>query len=608
MINKTQLKRLLLALLMLTLLISPSLFAKKSRAINLKGFVGFVDNMRQEWKIPGCAIAIVKDGKIVFAKGFGYRDAEKKLAATEDTLFAIGSCTKAFTSTLLGILVDEGKLDWNTPVREYLPDFRLQDEVATRIMTPLDLLTHRSGLPRHDLLWYGSGISREEIYKRLRYLEPTATLREKFQYNNLMYMTAGYMAGKIAGTTWEKLLKTKLIEPLAMKTTNLSVEDSQKTGNFSLPYGTTGKGKDKKVIAIPFRNIDNVGPAGSINSCVTEMANWLMMNLDKGKFGGKQIISGANLEIIHTPQIVSGYPLSKREEFLYSSYALGWGITSYRGHPVVSHSGGIDGFISFTAFLPRDNAGVVILTNCHDGGTNFCNVVSRNVFDRVTGKSLLPWAKRFRERAEKDKKEEAESAKKMAKERVEGTSLSHKITAYTGEFEHPAYGLLTISLDETGGKLKAKLNDLDLKIEHYHYDIFDIFQEIIDDEKFKAFFLTDVKGNIGSVSIALQPGVKDIVFTRMPEKKMREKKFLQQFVGTYDLQGMEAVVTLKGNHTLVLTVTGQPPYELEPYKDTSFNIKNLQGFAIKFLLDAAGKVTALEARQPNGIFPAKKIK
>ncbi len=521
MIKGKHLETILIVLLVL-LLISSSLYGNK-KAVYLKGLANFIENMRQEWSVPGCAVAVVKDGKIVFAKGFGYRDVEKKLPVTEHTLFPICSCTKAFTATLLGILVDEGKLVWNKPVREYLPGFQLQDEAVTRLITTIDLLTHRTGLPRHDLLYYGSGLSREEIYHRLRFLEPSASFREKYQYNNLMYMTAGYMAGKIVGTSWEKLVKEKLIDPLEMKTTNCSLEVLKKSDNFSLPYESRGKGDDKKIIEVPFRDLENNGPAGSINSCVTEMANWLIMNLNKGKFGEKRIISEANLEIVHTPKIVLGYPLSAIDLYMYNSYALGWNTFSYRGQPVLSHDGSIDGFFCYMAFLPRDNAGVVILTNRYDNGGTLCSGISRTVYDRVTGKSLLPWAKRIKDRVEANRKRQEGHSKKTKLERVEGTSLSHKITCYTGEFEHPGYGLLTIKLDETGEKLQGKLNEINFKLEHFHYDIFDLILLIRDGIRFKAFFHTDEKGKIGSVSIPLQTGVKEILFTRVERKKVEPR-------------------------------------------------------------------------------------
>jgi CubicO group peptidase (beta-lactamase class C family) len=281
-----------------------SVWASKKN-IEFKGFDKFVNKQMDEWKVPGLAICILKDGKLIFSEGFGFRDIEKELPVTSNTLFAIGSCTKAFTATAMGILVDEGKLDWDTPVQTYLPQFRLDDTFASERMTPRDLVCHRSGLPRHDMVWYNSEASREELLNRLQYLKPSKDFRTTYQYQNLMFLTAGYMVGKITGTGWEKFIRTRLFDPLGMTDSNLSVELSKNSSDFAFPYIK----KNGASIKIPFRNIDTMGPAGSINSSVTDMANWLLLNLSKGKIGDQQIISENSLLEIHSPQMISSNKL-----------------------------------------------------------------------------------------------------------------------------------------------------------------------------------------------------------------------------------------------------------------------------------------------------------
>ncbi|HZM85412.1 MAG TPA: serine hydrolase domain-containing protein, partial [Blastocatellia bacterium] len=366
----------LASLLMVCLLVAAPLQAQNGPA-NLNGLDGFVEQVMKDWHVPGLAVAIVKDGKVVYAKGFGYRDVKKGLKVSPDTLFAIGSCSKAFTATSLAILSGEGKLDWDKSVRDYLPDFRLQDAYATAQLRPRDLVTHQSGLPRHDLVWYGSTLSRKEIYDRLRYLEPSRPLHARYQYNNLMFMTAGVLIERISGSTWEEFVRRRLLDPLGMKTSNFSVNDSQKTSDFSLPY----QEENGQVKEIPFRNIDAIGPAGSINSSVNEMTRWLFLQLGKGKFDGRQIIPEKNLAETHTPQIVAGGDL-KYDESFYSSYAMGWAVTSYRGHPALAHSGGIDGFTSAVRFLPKDQLGVVVLTNSSSPASG---LIASNAVDRMLG-------------------------------------------------------------------------------------------------------------------------------------------------------------------------------------------------------------------------------
>jgi len=296
--------------------------------------------------------------------------------------------------------------------------------------------------------------------------------------------------------------------------------------------------------------------------------------------------------------------LSKRDELFYSTYGMGWGITAYRGHPVLSHGGGIDGFISNISFLPRDKAGVVVLTNSDKGGGSLCTVIRYNVYDRILRMKQIPWSKRIKERVEKAKKEQEEAKKKKKESRILNTKPSHKLEDYTGKYENPGYGILTIKKE--GDQLTATFNGLEFKGQHFHYDIFEFTSDFFDEEKQKVAFHTDVKGSINKVSIPFQIGVKDIEFVRMPEKKMKEKEFLKKFVGEYDLHGVTAAVTIKGENTLMLTVPGQPPYELVPYKGTEFTIKKLKEFSIKFIMDESGTVTGLESHQPNGVFTAKK--
>jgi len=584
-------------LIIFSLLIYTPLAAKKSpKKVNLKGLDKFITKTMEEWKVPGLGISIVKDGNVVFSQGFGFRNIKQSLPVTPKTLFAIGSCTKAFTALTMGILVDEGKLDWNKPVREYLPSFKLKDPFATEKMTPRDLVCHRSGLPRHDAMWYNSSATRKELFDRLQYLEPSRDFRTTYQYQNLMFMTAGYMVGKITGMDWERFVRNRIFVPLGMNNSNFSVNDSQKASDFALPYME----KDDKIIEIPFRNIDTVGPAGSINSNVTDMASWLYLNLHKGKFGEKQIISEASLKEIHSPQMISSKSY-KYDETFYSTYGMGWGITAYRGHLKLQHGGGIDGFTALVTFMPRDNIGIVILTN--RSGTPLPSIVANNVYDRLIGLNQIDWNKRIREEVEKAKEEAEKAKKEKDKDRKLNTKPSHSLEDYAGDYEHPGYGVL--SVNKEGDQLKAEYNSIPFTLTHYHYDIFEFHNEFLDITT-KVSFFTDLKGNIGSLAVQLEPAVKEIVFTRMPEKAMMEKSFLEKFEGEYVLGEVTVTVSLKGEKTLFLSVPGQPEYELIPYKGTEFNLKNLVGFSIEFVMDKSGVVTEAKVTQPNGVFTARK--
>jgi CubicO group peptidase (beta-lactamase class C family) len=584
-------------LIVLFVLISTSFSGEeKTQKANLNGFDKFVTKTMEEWKVPGLGISIVKDGKVIFSKGFGFRDVKKGLKVTPKTLFAIGSCSKAFTAVTMGILVDEGKLDWDKPVREYLTSFKLKDPFATEGMTPRDLVCHRSGLPRHDGMWYGSSATRKELFDRLQYLEPSKDFRTTFQYQNLMFMTAGYMVGKVAGTTWEKFVQDRIFGPLGMNDSNFSVEDSKKALDFALPYME----KDDKVIEIPFRNIDTVGPAGSINSNVIDMADWLLLNLSKGKFGEKQIISEESLNEIHSPQMISSKSY-KYDESFYSTYGMGWGITAYRGHLMVSHGGGIDGFTAGVTFMPRDNIGMVIFTNM--SGTPLPSIVAYNALDRLLELDQIPWNKRIKDQRDKANEEAEKAKKEKDKDRKLNTKPSHPLGDYAGDYEHPGYGVLAIKKE--GDRLKGAFNSISFEVKHYHYDIFEMSNEFLDMTE-KVSFFTDNKGNISSFSVQLEDSVEAIVFTKMPEKKMKERSFLEKFVGEYLLGELTVTISLRGDNKLVLFVPGQPKYELVPYKGTEFNLKNLAGYSVEFVVNEAGKVTEVKVIQPNGVFTAKK--
>lgn len=479
----------------------------------LQGFDAFATSVMAEWKVPGLAIAVVQDGRIVYARGFGYRDLDKKLPVTPHTIFGIGSCSKAFTATTMGILVEAGKLEWDKPVREYLPTFRLSDEVATDRVTPRDLMTHRTGLPRHDNVWIRSELTRRQMFDALHTLEFSLDIRQTYQYNNLMVMTAGYLVGTIAGTTWEDFARARILVPLGLTETNFSTDDSQKAADFSRSY-TLVKGQ---VEEFPFYNADALGPAGSINSTILDMASWILLNLNKGKYGEKlekQIISELRLAQVHAPQVVVPDDL-KYPELYYPTYGMGWRMNAYRGRPLVSHGGAIMGFSASVAFLPNDKLGVVILNNLEDAPVN--STLFYDVFDRLLGLPSVDWAQRVRDDEARSRAESVKRAKERDADRQPGTKPSHDLAAYAGIYEHPAYGRIAVTLD-AGGQPGADYHQRAFVFEHFHFDMFKMKNDWMD-ASYKVTFGMDAKGNIATLSVPFEPTVKDIVFVRKPPAK-----------------------------------------------------------------------------------------
>ncbi len=567
-------------------------------AENLSELDAFIDTTMVTWQVPGLAIAIIRGDEVIMSRGFGLRNVDDSLPVTESTLFAIGSSTKAFTTMAMGMLVYDGLLDWDEQVRTYLPTFKLYDAFASQLMTPRDLVTHRSGLPRHDFMWYGSSRTRLELFDRLRYLRPNMGFRVKFQYQNLMFMTAGYLLGQLTGSTWEDVVLTRIFQPLGMSNSNFSVDESQRSADFALPY----RRDDEQLALMPFRNITTMGPAGSINSCVADMAKWVRLHIDGGKVGEVQLVSEATVAEMHTPQMA----ISKPKEFterLHTSYGLGWFIESYRGHGRVYHGGNIDGFSALVSLLPRDELGMVVLTNLND--TPLPGIISLYAADMLLGLDPVDFHGRARARFEA-----AQKARGMRDETKEArrtdTKPAHSLEEYVGEYEHPAYGVIRIGRD--GEKLRIKYNFLDSQLEHWHYEVFRATVEEMGDEKVKFRFLTNTRGDVDRISTLLESLIDEIVFERRAPATMSDPEFLARFVGEYDLLGQVVRVEDKDDSTLVAIIPGQPTYDLKPYRGTEYNLKGLTGFSVEFVIDGKDKVVEANFIQPNGIFTAVKIK
>ncbi|MCY7789754.1 serine hydrolase [Bacillus haynesii] len=561
----------------------------------LKGFRAFTLEKMNEWNVPGAAVAVIKEDEIIMAEGFGFRDKERKLKVNPETVFAIGSASKAFTTAAMAVLADEGKMEWDKPVREYLPEFKMHDPVATERMTPRDLACHRSGLPRHEMMWYNSSFSREELFRRVRYLEPNLDFRSKWQYQNLMYMTAGYLAGRIAGTTWEDLVYERLFKPLHMTSSSFSVEDMQKLSDFAFPY----QEKNGTVEKIPFRNIDVIGPAGSINSNAVDMANWVLLQLGSGKFSG--ILSEGSLHELHTP-CISCDSIIKAKELPVCSYGLGWFVEPYRGRHMIHHGGNIDGFSSLVAFMPYEKIGLVILTNMN--GSFLPNVLAYNIFDRLLGLEEIDWSGRLKGETEKIMKAALGVDRTADLTKIEGTTPSHALKDYTGVYENPGYGEIRIELKD--GILQALFNSFVMPLKHYHYNIFEMKMPLTE-MAMLASFDTDIHGHISRLSIPFEmaEGAREIEFVRKPEQQLYDPEFLASLTGEYALEdGTDVVVSLRNNRTLWVSLPGQPDYELEPYRELTFQIKNLPGFSVRFEAGDSGQVTGLRFIQPNGEFPA----
>ena len=584
----------------LVLLCSLSLSAQTKPAARpaadpLAGFDQFVAKVLKDWKVRGVGIGVINDGKVVFVKGFGVRDEAKNLPVTAKTVMPIGSITKSFTVAGVAALVDQGKVEWDKPVREYLPEFRLYDETATGHVTPRDLVTHRTGLPRHDIMWYGNeNWTRKDIVARLRYLEPSKDLRERFQYNNLMFMTAGYMTGVLAGSSWEDAVRGLIFQPLNMARTSFTIADMQKTDDYALGYQEGKQGVERIVKLIPFRPIDEAGPAGSINASAEDLTNYVLMLVNGGKFGERQVLSAANVAEVTTPQMVMPTPV-RWPEVGHTQYGMGWFITTYRGQKMVNHGGNIDGFSALAAFIPGKKIGVVALANMD--GTAVPQIVAYNLFDRLLGMDAVDWNGRFLDFREKGRASEESAEKGGFTRKRENTKPAHALEEYAGAFEHPGYGDLNFVRD--GGGFKVTYGRLTSPMRHFHYETFEVPANEFDPlELMKFTFITDVSGDVSAVQAPFQPDVKPIVFTRKAARLSREQ--LQAIAGAYELGPNTILISVQKDDTLVMAIPGQPQYELVAVRGTLFNVKQLPGFSVEF------KGDQIIFYQPNGTFAGKR--
>jgi len=600
---------------LLLLIISSFLFAQKKEIKPTDPFAGLdtvLQKVLKDRKAVGFAVAVVKKDKIIYSKGFGYRDYEKQLPVTTNTLFAIGSCTKAFTASLLGLLNKDGKLDLDKPAREYLPELKFFKDEMNNSITVRDMMCHRTGLPRHDYSWYlFNTASRDSLLKRIQYQEPTAPVRQAWQYNNFMFLAQGMISEKLMGKSWEQNVKEKIFTPLGMSSSNFSIHDLAKMSDASLGYVIF---KDSIIKKTDYYDINAMGPAGSINSNVNEMANWVITWVNGGKFNGKEILPSNYVTQAMSSQMVVGAALPDKEvpDAFLSNYGFGWFLSSYRGHYRVEHGGNIDGFSASSSFFPSDSIGIIVLTN--QNGSAVPGIVRNTIADKIFGLNKIDWNKRTNDAQAKAKAAAKEAEKKTTSNKKQGTKPSHKLNDYEGLFNNPGYG--TIEIYTKNDSLFFRSRNGDAFLRHYHYDFFELFPidkkdgvDTTGPAQLNIQYHMNAAGDIDMMSLPIQPGLKDIEFNRIPKPKEIAKADLEKFVGEYELRpNVFAKFYIKGEKTLYAFIEGQPEYELVPVEKNKFELKILKGYSVLFDENEKGEITACSFIQPNGTLKAPRKK
>jgi CubicO group peptidase (beta-lactamase class C family) len=550
-----------------------------------------------EWKIPGLAIAVVQNGGVALLKAYGLRDVEAQLPITIDTHFMICSITKSFTATGLALLVDERRLDWKKPVRDYIPEFRLHDAVATDRVTVRDLLCHHSGLPRHDWIHLPGDFSPAQMLAAMRYLEPSDDIRSTFQYQNLGYLVAGMVAERISGQSWTQFTRTRLTDKLRM-TVTFTAEELAATPDAAVPYSMDGDTRLRAKL-YPIRTI----PAGGINTSIKSLANWLLFHLDKGEFDGKRLLSTGLIRDLHAPRVHIG--ASEFSEIGDAHYGFGFGAQTYRGERVVVHSGGWIGWATLMTMLPDRGVGVAVFTN--RVGSPVPDILAYHVFDRACGKEPVPWLERHRERRRKAIAQQDADRQAHKSVRRPNTQPSHELSEYAGDYDHPGYGRMSIT--HADNKLQWAYRGMSAPLAHRHYDTFELPEapERLLPDRLVISFSADREGNITSLSTPLEPFVKDIIFTRMPSGDCVDAGFRKECVGRFMRPALTIVADQDEDGQLMLTVGSQPTYKLIPYQGRTFVIAELAGFRVEFRRGADGTVNEIIFHQPNGTFPAQRV-
>jgi CubicO group peptidase (beta-lactamase class C family) len=570
-------------------------FAQKDEMLaKLNGLDEYMAKTLKDWNVPGACIGIVKNNKLVFAKGYGYRDYGKKLPVTPNTLYQIASNTKLFTTVAMGMLVQDGKIEWDKPIRDFVPSIKFYNNELENTITIHDMLSHRTGVSRHDLIWYKSDFTRKQLYEKLQYLEPSQPLRQGFLYNNMMYASAGYIIELLSQKKWEDFVREHIFTPLSMNSTVFSIEDMKKQDDYGVPYNE--KRDTTTLYQIPFyEETGGLGPAGSIISNVENMSHWLIALMNGGKYEGKQVLPSDALRSSLEPSVAlpntsieKGYT-----EIQNPVYGMGRETISYRGHLLAFHGGDLPGFHSQISFMPQDSIGVIVFEIGNQGSPLY-NIITYNIYERLLGLSQTPWSERRLKEHIEEKQAGREARQKVAIGQVKGTKPSHPMDDYTGQFENSAYGIIRI--DRKDSALQFTLHKIILPLSHFHYDRFDTTN---DEENglYSLNYYTNPQGDIDRFVVSLDEN--EATFVRKPDEALSNPETLTLYTGKYEIAGNFADVILQNGNELYLTSPGSPRIKLIPYKSRVFHTKEFADLTIEFMV-VNGKVSGMIQKDPSG--------
>ena len=569
----------------------------------LEGFDDHVALLLQQWNAPAIGVAVVVDEVPVLTRGYGFRDYDKRLPFDASTLFPIASNTKLFVALAAGMLVDEGKLTFDKPLCQHLPELRFHDDILTRSVTLRDLLAHRTGITRHDMMTFGARATSKDIFDRLHLMKPSAGLRETFIYNNVMYYAVAHVIERLGGISWTELVRERMLEPAGMRDTSFLYSALLDEPNLAIGYTEYRNRRELRKLETTRKN-DLPWPSGSMVSTLGDMSRWLSLLVNDGKVDDRQVISKTLLRETMAPAI----PLPNLAPELYGwweslngAYGLGRQTEVYRGHLLASHGGDIRGFHSKVSVMPKERIGVSVFV-IGDHCAALRDVVHYQLYERLLGLEPTPWNERLFGLLEPARQAMSQARNSRYDDRIGDTKPSHRLEDYAGDFAHQAYGTIAIAFEN--GHLRLKFRDQDLPLEHYHYDRFDAeADDPEDDARWRINFQATHEGDIDRFVTKIVEN--EVVFVR--KEFAHAPVLLQRFSGTYETAaGLCVEVFMRDDGTLWLRVPGQRDERFIAARDRVFRMASAPGSTFEFT-ERDGQFVSLDQMTGAGRFIFRKV-
>ncbi|MFN3557338.1 MAG: serine hydrolase [Bacteroidales bacterium] len=557
----------------------------------------FMEKVMEDWNIPGMGIGIVHKDELIYQKGYGYRDYGNKIPFTSQTLVQIASNTKLFTVIAAGMLVEEGILTWDEPIKKAVPEIEFFNDHLNNNVTLRDMLGHLTGISRHDLIWFQSDFTRKEIFDRLKYLEPSAPLRTKFIYNNIMYTAVGYIIELKSGMTWEDFVTERILKPLEMNQTLFSIEKMQQTRDYGVPYNE--KSDTTLLYKVELKTDGHaVGPAGAIISNIDDISKWVITILNDGKYKNRQVIPSSVLKETLEPVFAfrnRSVELHGWKETLNVQAALGRFTEVYRGNFLTNHGGSMPGFQTQISMLPHDSIGIIVF-GLGDQSRRAVDFVTDNLIEHLLGLDQTDWNSRYLTFRDINRQTFISGRTREDHDRVDNTTPTHPVSDYTGFFTNPMYGDFTTYL--RNDTLFFNFRNTEVPLSHYHFNRFDSdFDE--DFGKWSLNFLINPQGEIGSFVVSLDQ--KQAEFIRKPDPALSTIEVLSQYIGFFGDETFETEVRIVGGKLLFGST------ELVPHKKHVFKVKDFDNRLVEFVAQD-NKVTAIQLKNEYGVFEFKKLR